>query len=108
MLPSLTASPPPACHLKSKILATRATATQMLQRLQDDPPAPLVALQTRLAALYPEYQLCHMPEDAMQARLGTNVQRVFSLLRRSRFIDFWPYFIELVAFTRANRRLLCL
>jgi hypothetical protein len=35
------------------------------QALEERPPSALVALQTRLAALYPEYVICHMPADVL-------------------------------------------
>lgn len=35
----------------------------MLAALRDDPPPPAVALQSRLAALYPEYDIAHMPAE---------------------------------------------
>uniref|UniRef100_A0A7S0WFF4 Fe2OG dioxygenase domain-containing protein n=1 Tax=Chlamydomonas leiostraca TaxID=1034604 RepID=A0A7S0WFF4_9CHLO len=38
---------------------------EVLKRLEEEPPAPMLALQARLAALYPEYQLAHMPADVL-------------------------------------------
>ena len=38
---------------------------QLLDSLLENPPAPLVAIQSRLAALYPEYEIAHMPADQL-------------------------------------------
>ena len=35
-----------------------------MQCLQHEPPQPLVALQSRLAALYPEFDMIHLPVGA--------------------------------------------
>ncbi|GIL87072.1 hypothetical protein Vretimale_14232 [Volvox reticuliferus] len=43
----------------------------VLQALRDHPPPPVVALQTRLAALYPEYDICHMPADQISDEYGS-------------------------------------
>ncbi|GFR50258.1 hypothetical protein Agub_g12444 [Astrephomene gubernaculifera] len=59
--------PPPenkwevACVDREGDKATWGLQPAMLAALRDDPPPPVVALQTRLAALYPEYDICHMP-----------------------------------------------
>jgi probable phosphoglycerate mutase len=49
----------------------------LLRRLESDPPACVVAVQSRLAALYPEYVVCHMPtlqegEDGARAYMRTS------------------------------------
>ena len=44
----------------------------MLSRLRESPPAPVVALQARLAALYPEYTICHMPAQQISDSGGTD------------------------------------
>ncbi len=38
---------------------------QLLEALQDDPPPGLLAVQSRLAAMYPEFTICHMPAHAL-------------------------------------------
>ena len=38
---------------------------QVLAAPQRSPPDPMVALQSRLAALYPEWDICHMPAAAL-------------------------------------------
>ncbi|GIL50228.1 hypothetical protein Vafri_6459 [Volvox africanus] len=43
----------------------------VLQALRDHPPPPVVALQSRLAALYPEYDICHMPADQISDEYGS-------------------------------------
>jgi hypothetical protein len=40
-------------------------ALQVLQQLQEQPPPALTSIQSRLACLYPEYELCHMPAAAL-------------------------------------------
>ncbi|GLC46484.1 hypothetical protein PLESTM_001880600 [Pleodorina starrii] len=44
----------------------------VLSLLRDQPPPPVVALQTRLAALYPEYDICHMPADQISGEYGND------------------------------------
>ncbi|KAG2485818.1 hypothetical protein HYH03_015528 [Edaphochlamys debaryana] len=43
--------------------ATWGLRPEVLASLLEAPPPPVVALQTRLAAIYPEYDICHMPAD---------------------------------------------
>ncbi|KAL6754853.1 hypothetical protein V8C86DRAFT_280056 [Haematococcus lacustris] len=68
--------PPPedkwelACVDRVGDQATWGLRQHMLQALEHDPPAALLALQARLAALYPEYQLCHMPADMLSEDAG--------------------------------------
>ena len=38
---------------------------EMLRKLQEDPPEGLIALQSRIQALYPEFACCHMPADVL-------------------------------------------
>ena len=47
--------------------ATWGLSQEMLSRLQDDPPHELVALQSRIQALYPESLCCHLPADILSA-----------------------------------------
>ncbi|GLI63184.1 hypothetical protein VaNZ11_005954, partial [Volvox africanus] len=44
----------------------------VLQALRDHPPPPVVALQSRIAALYPEYDICHMPADQISGEYGSD------------------------------------
>ncbi|GFH18819.1 Fe2OG dioxygenase domain-containing protein, partial [Haematococcus lacustris] len=68
--------PPPedkwelACVDRVGDQATWGLRQHMLQALEHDPPDALLALQARLAALYPEYQLCHMPADMLSEDAG--------------------------------------
>ncbi|KXZ52552.1 hypothetical protein GPECTOR_9g596 [Gonium pectorale] len=63
------AGPPPgekwemSCVDRTGDQLTWGLQPHMLEALRDDPPPPVVALQSRLAALYPEYDICHMPAD---------------------------------------------
>lgn len=45
--------------------ATWGLRPEMLASLEQDPPPELVALQSRLAALWPEYRIAHMPADVL-------------------------------------------
>lgn len=44
----------------------------VLSLLRERPPAPVVALQARLAALYPEYTVCHMPAQQISDSGGAD------------------------------------
>lgn len=62
--------PPSACpHCCTRQTITHhhalPAALQMLTALQRSPPSPMVALQSRLASLYPEWDICHMPAAAL-------------------------------------------
>lgn len=39
--------------------------TQVLEALKDNPPPAIVALQSALAALYPEFHIRHMPAPVL-------------------------------------------
>ncbi|KAG2451787.1 hypothetical protein HYH02_003565 [Chlamydomonas schloesseri] len=70
------AGPPPedkwemACVDRVGDNATWGLRPEVLAALRDDPPPPVVALQSRLAALYPEYTLCHMPAQQISDAPG--------------------------------------
>ncbi|PNH08092.1 hypothetical protein TSOC_005387 [Tetrabaena socialis] len=70
------AGPPPedkwemACVDREGDRATWGLQPQLLAALRDAPPPPVLALQTRLAALYPEYDICHMPADQISESGG--------------------------------------
>ncbi len=53
-----------------------------MQRLQHEPPRPLVALQSRLAALYPEFDIAHLPVGTklLTMRRPASADRSFPLL----------------------------
>jgi len=52
--------------------------SDVIERLRRDPPAAMVALQARVAALYPDWVVAHMPceallEDEEEQPLSTHV-----------------------------------
>lgn len=59
--------PPPgdkwerACVDRTGDVATWGLRPHMIAQLRESPPPPAVALQARVAALYPEYVVAHMP-----------------------------------------------
>lgn len=46
--------------------STWGLSLEVIQDLQERPPPELVAVQSRLQALYPEYVIAHMPTDSLQ------------------------------------------
>ncbi|GAX85210.1 hypothetical protein CEUSTIGMA_g12630.t1 [Chlamydomonas eustigma] len=62
-----------ACVDRAGDQATWGLRPEVLEALQHEPPEALVAVQSRLAALYHEYDICHMP--ASQLSDGTAVRR---------------------------------
>jgi hypothetical protein len=78
------AGPPPAdkwergCVDRAGDAATWGLKEGMIEALRDDPPPAAVALQARVAALYPEWTVAHMPceallEDEAEQPLSTHV-----------------------------------
>jgi hypothetical protein len=63
--------PPPSdkwemsCVDRAGDQATWGLKQEMLMRLQEEPPDELVAVQSRIQALYPEYLCCHLPADIL-------------------------------------------
>lgn len=57
-----------SCWQCSSIRCRLHLVCSCLQALEENPPPALVALQTRLAALYPEYVICHMPADVLSVQ----------------------------------------
>lgn len=66
------ASPPPADKWEARLVdragepPTWGLRAATIRSLLRDPPRALVALQSRLAALYPEYTMCAMPAASMR------------------------------------------
>ncbi|KAI8463534.1 MAG: hypothetical protein J3K34DRAFT_142799 [Monoraphidium minutum] len=54
-----------ACADRAGDAATWGLRPEVIAALRDDPPPAAVALQARVAALYPEWLLTHMPTEAM-------------------------------------------
>jgi probable phosphoglycerate mutase len=69
--------PPPedkwerACVDRDGDAATFGLRPEVIQRLREAPPPPAIALQARLAAMYPEWLVAHMPCEVRGGR-GAN------------------------------------